>query len=102
MKRRMKRREMMSGPKYCPGQGCFSENTLYKGNDILGDCDLQPEKWKTNTAIECQILCQELEECKEFTWIAPGYEGKWSNGRNRCCLKTKKNKNPIKTNGRIS
>ena len=75
---------------------------MYKGNDILGDCDLQPEKWKTNTAIECQILCQELEECKEFTWIAPGYEGKWSNGRNRCCLKTKKNKNPIKTNGRIS
>ena len=84
------------------GPNCFFENTLYKGNDILGDCDLQPDKWKTDSAQECQFLCQDLEECKEFTWIAPGHEGTWRNGKNRCCLKTKLNENPITTKGRIS
>ena len=84
------------------GQSCFMVDTLYKGNDILGDCDLQPENWKTETPQECQILCQDLEECTDFTWIAPGHEGKWKNGRNRCCLKTSRNRNPIATKGRIS
>ena len=84
------------------GNGCFFENTLYMGNDILGDCDLQPEKWKTDSAQECQFLCQDFEECKEFTWIAPGHEGTWRNGRNRCCLKTKKNENSTAAIGRIS
>ena len=84
------------------GQSCFLVDTLYKGNDMLGDCDLQPENWKTETPQECQILCQDLEECTDFTWIAPGHEGKWKNGRNRCCLKTSRNENPIATKGRIS
>ena len=69
---------------------------------MLGDCDLQPENWKTETPHECQILCQGLEECEEFTWIAPGYEENWKNGRNRCCLKINKNQNPITAKGRIS
>ena len=69
---------------------------------MLGDCDLQPDNWKTENPHECQILCQDLKECTEFTWIAPGHEGKWKKGRNRCCLKTNKNKNPIAAKGRIS
>ena len=69
---------------------------------MLGDCDLQPESWKTETPHECQHLCQDLVECTRFTWIAPGHEGKWNNRRNRCCLKVNTNKNPIAAKGRIS
>ena len=84
------------------GRSCFFEDTSYKGNDLLGDCDLQPEKWKRKSARGCQVLCQELEECNVFTWISPGSEGSWRNGRNRCCLKTKKNVIPVIRKGRIS
>ena len=84
------------------GHSCFLLDTKYKGNDILGNCDLQPANWTTDTPHECQILCQDLKECTGFTWIAPGHEGEWKNGRNKCCLKTSKNDNPIAAKGRIS
>ena len=87
---------------YFVDRSCFFEDTSYKGNDLLGDCDLQPNKWKKNSAHGCQVLCQELEECQEFTWISPGTEGKWKNGKSRCCLKTRNIGTPVARKGRIS
>ena len=81
---------------------CFLENISYKGNDYFEDCDRQPETWKRESSKECQILCQETEDCIEFTWISPGSEGDWANGKNRCCLKNKKSRSPETIRGRIS
>ena len=74
----------------------------YKGNDCFEDCDLQPDSWKRDSAYQCQLLCQEIVQCTEFTWISPGSEGRWKNGRNRCCLKNETNSQPEIVRGRIS
>ena len=71
-------------------------------NDLYGKCGLQPEEWKKDTPYECQVLCQEIDACVEFTWISPDHESRWVNGRNRCCLKHTKNQSPTVRKGRLS
>ena len=84
------------------GDDCFVQNVSYKGNDCFEDCDLQPDFWKRDSAYKCQLLCQEIDQCTEFTWISPGSEGSWKNGRNRCCLKNETSSKPEIVRGRVS
>ena len=84
------------------GDDCFIQDISYKGNDCFGDCDLQPDSWRRESAYLCQLLCQEIDQCLEFTWISPGSEGSWINGRNRCCLKNETSSKPEVSPGRVS
>ena len=53
---------------------CFLRNIYYPGNSInSGHADIQ------DTAEECQLLCQQTNDCNVFTWDS---ERKW------CWLKT--------------
>ena len=47
-------------------------------------------------------MCQEVDQCVEFTWISPGSEGSWKNGKNRCCLKSETSSKPEMVEGRVS
>ena len=48
----------------------FDVGILYEGYNIHG-YDYGCELVKTNSAEECQELCQETAECKGFSWISP-------------------------------
>ena len=48
----------------------FEVGIFYEGNNIHG-YDYGCELVKTNSAEECQKLCQETAECKGFSWISP-------------------------------
>ena len=62
---------------------CFYRDQDYVGKDINKNCDD-----KTDTAKQCQELCQKTAGCLKFTYITDNYNGPWGIGsRKSCCLK---------------
>merc|ERR1712025_42535 len=73
--------------KACPGKECYEYDIDYPGNDLRDG-----RQMKTNSAAECQKLCQADDRCVAFTWVDTnppeghqlvGYEGS-------CWIKHKK------------
>ena len=75
-------------------------NTEYQGNDLEGECGLQPDFWKRETPEECQALCEATPSCEQFTWVSP--ENLWVKGRKRCCLKDALGPAIVNSKGSIS
>ena len=53
---------------------------------------------KTNTAEECQELCQDTTGCVQFTWLDVNFKKR----ANKCCLKNALNINNVPEVGAFS
>ena len=69
----------------------------YWGNDLCtkNTCE------KKETPEECQELCQNTEDCVEFTWVGPNAND-WVKGRKMCWLKNQTSPNPTSSEHRVS
>ena len=76
------------------------QNTEYQGNDLEGECRLQPAVWKRDTPEDCQTLCEATNNCEHFTWISP--KNSWKAGRKRCCLKNSSTQVIVDMEGSVS
>ena len=77
-----------------PGSSCFLDDSDYPGDD-LNACEA-----KTDSAKECQQLCQAAEGCVQFTWI--GENSAVANMPKACCLKNAVKHNTTTLQGVVS
>lgn len=64
---------------------CFEEDTVYKGKPLK---DVNPIR-DVESALDCQVLCQENPECEYFTWNSGTGGGNWNKkNKNTCWLKS--------------
>jgi len=64
---------------------CFEEDTVYKGEPLK---DVNPIK-DVESALDCQVQCQENPDCEYFTWNSGTGGGKWNKkNANTCWLKS--------------
>ena len=68
------------------GNICWENNVNYPKNDLNGCENI------TQSACDCQMLCNNTDNCHSFTWIGPSAPS--SAGRKKCCLKN--STNPIR------
>ena len=67
-----------------PGS-CFEEDTVYKGEPLK---EVNPIK-DVESALDCQVQCQENPDCEYFTWNSGTGGGKWNKkNANTCWLKS--------------
>ena len=71
---------------------CFQKNTNYNGGDLLFiDNTPSPD--------HCQLLCQQNQECKKFSYVDPKkYRGRRLK-KGRCYLKRKNTNRRVRNNG---
>ena len=60
--------------KSCNAQNCFEYNIDYEGTDLNNGLNQ-----RTNTAEECQSLCQLTQNCQGFTWANGNFFGEFKN-----------------------
>ena len=73
---------------------CFLDDSDYPGDD-LNACGA-----KTDSASECQELCQVTANCVQFTWM--GLNPLLANRAKECCLKNAVKNNPTTLQGLVS